>query len=64
MFRNLSDGWKWELAQTKKELLAEKGKVVKRDAGKAAREKHLRELSESDKTLEDKDPEQTHVTRQ
>lgn len=40
--RNLTDGWKWELAQTKKEILAEKAKENKLGRGKV--------LSNVDKT--------------
>jgi N6-adenosine-specific RNA methylase IME4 len=32
--RNLTDGWKWELAQTKKELLLEKGRGNMSEGGK------------------------------
>lgn len=40
--RNLTDGWKWELAQTRKAILAEKGKENKLGRGKV--------LSNIDKT--------------
>ena len=44
--RNLTDGWKWELAQEKKKLLAEKGRE---NIVEAQKERHNVTLSPSDK---------------
>lgn len=40
--RNLTDGWKWELAQTRKAILAEKGKENLSEHGKIGREMQLK----------------------
>lgn len=47
--RNLTDGWKYELAQTRKAVLAQKGREKLSEAGKAGREKQLGGLSTPDK---------------
>ena len=40
--RNITDGWKWELAQEKKRLLEEKGREkYKKDVGRPSKEKSL-----------------------
>jgi 16S rRNA G966 N2-methylase RsmD len=50
--RNLTDGWKYKLQQVKKEILLEKGKEKKVEAGKLYGENHKKEelLSTIDKT--------------
>jgi len=48
--RNLTDGWKWELALVKKDLLMEKGREIKKEIGKKTG--RGKELSDSDKTFD------------
>jgi len=55
--RNLTDLWKFELAQTKKEILLELGKKTMKESGKIGREIQLGGLSFSDK------PPEPHNTR-
>ncbi len=47
--RNLTDGWKFELAQEKKRLLTDKGREKLKEAGKEGRNIQLGGLSLSDK---------------
>ena len=62
--RNITDGWKWELAQTKKAILKEKGREKKVEEGKKAREKQLNGvLSIVDKTPVNPKQEPKHDTR-
>ncbi len=51
--RNLTDGWKYELAQTRKALLAEKGKEKRKETLKKG----------SDPVLSTNDKTETHDTR-
>jgi len=48
--RNLTDGWKWELAQVKKDLLLEKGKEEQKKPWKNLSSRNEGVLSTSDKT--------------
>jgi len=63
--RNLTDGWKWELAQAKKELLREKGKEQLSESGKKHKGNQytgVEPLSKIDKPPE-KQPQSKHNTR-
>jgi len=65
--RNLTDGWKFELAQVEKAILAEIGAAKKINDGKAARDKQLGVLSIVDKTPSQQTPQasakEPHNTR-
>lgn len=50
--RNLTDGWKFELAQVKRELLLERGRERKMEAGQIFHKGNPKVLSTIDKTLD------------
>lgn len=52
--RNLTDGWRYKLTQTKKEILQDIGKAKKVKEGKKARDKQLGVLSIVDNTPAEK----------
>lgn len=56
--RNLTDGWRYELIQKKREILLKKGKEKQSEGGKAIRKSQNEVLSNIDKPLKD-----THNTR-
>ncbi|MCZ2397150.1 MAG: hypothetical protein LC100_11475, partial [Chitinophagales bacterium] len=49
---NLTDGWKFELAQVKRELLLERGRERKMEAGQIFHKGNPKVLSTIDKTLD------------
>jgi len=57
--RNLSDGWKYQLSSTKRDILAGIGKEKKIESGKESRAKQLGVLSIVDKTPTEEKPHNT-----